>query len=265
MGGALHARCRVFHVSLEAVTTEVLEKMNASLAASSMPDGLRALIVSDDVEPVWLNELGGLTIRDGDRYIKWNPLSSGIDLRKEVDRLAWAAPFTVVPRVIEFGSNADAQWMITHALPGESAVSARWRHVPLLCAREIGRGLRILHDALPVAACPFTWSIEDRTNGRHTAASLHAPPDDLLVVCHGDACSPNTLLAHDGSFLGHVDMGSLGVADRWADLAVASMALDWNYEPAFEDEFFAAYGIAPDAERIAFYRDLWNREDELQK
>ena len=163
MGRPLHARRSVFHVSLEAVTTEVLEKMNASLAASSMPDGLRALITSEDVEPIWLNELGGLTIRDGDRYIKWNPLSSGIDLRNEVDRLAWAAAFAVVPQVIEFGADGEAQWMITHALPGESAVSARWRHEPLLCAREIGRGLRVLHDSLPVAACPFSWSIEDRT------------------------------------------------------------------------------------------------------
>ena len=45
------------------------------------------------------------------------------------------------------------------------------------------------------------------------------PPVDRLVVCHGDACAPNTLLTDDGRWSGHVDLGQLGVADRWADLA----------------------------------------------
>ncbi|MGH6611992.1 MAG: phosphotransferase, partial [Burkholderiaceae bacterium] len=83
------------------------------------------------------------------------------------------------------------------------------------------------------------------------------------VVCHGDACSPNTIIAPDGRPAGHVDLGSLGLADRWADLAVASVSLDWNFEPSWESEFFAAYGIERDEERIHFYRELWDNEDTI--
>jgi aminoglycoside phosphotransferase len=36
------------------------------------------------------------------------------------------------------------------------------------------------------------------------------------VVCHGDACAPNTLIAAEGRWSGHVDLGMLGTADRWA-------------------------------------------------
>jgi kanamycin kinase len=77
-------------------------------------------------------------------------------------------------------------------------------------------------------------------------------------VCHGDACAPNTLLDDDGRWTAHVDLGTLGLADRWADLAVASMSLDWNFGEGWQPEFFAAYGVRPDADRIRFYRALWN-------
>jgi aminoglycoside phosphotransferase len=63
----------------------------------------------------------------------------------------------------------------------------------------------------------------------------HAPPIDKLVVCHGDACAPNTLLGDDGCWSGHVDLGALGVADRWADLAIATWSTEWNYGPGWED------------------------------
>ncbi len=89
--------------------------------------------------------------------------------------------------------------------------------------------------------------------------ALHdAPPIDALVVCHGDACCPNTLIGDDGSWVAHVDLGALGVADRWADIAVAAMSTEWNYGPGWHDALIAAYGVEPDRERLAFYRDLWN-------
>lgn len=84
------------------------------------------------------------------------------------------------------------------------------------------------------------------------------PPVDRLVVCHGDACAPNTLLAGDGSWCGVVDLAALGAADRWADLAVATWSTRWNYGPGWEGLLLDAYGIAPDAERTAYYRLLWD-------
>ncbi len=83
------------------------------------------------------------------------------------------------------------------------------------------------------------------------------PPIDCPVVCHG-ACSPNTLLDADGRFFARVDLGNLGVADRWADLAVASWSTRWNYGPGFEDELLFACGVAPDLARSTYYRLLWD-------
>jgi kanamycin kinase len=197
--------------------------------------------------------------------------------------MAWAAPFTPVPRPLVQGSDTLGSWLVTEALPGESAVSPQWTGRPAVAARAIGEGLRALHDALPVPDCPFTWSLEERRGrildlaasqgldpagwhpdhagldaSRALALLADAPPVDRLVVCHGDPCAPNTLIGADGRWSGHVDLGRLGVADRWADLAVATWSLDWNYGPGWSGELLSAYGIVDDPARTRWYRLLWD-------
>ena len=240
---------------------------------------------------VWSNELGGRTYEVGGDtqrcFVKWSPHSSGIDLSKEVVRLQWAVTYTPVPRVLEHGGDADAAWIVTAGLSGESAVSDRWKADPETALTRMGLGLRAFHDVLPVDTCPFSWSVEDRRVATRRLAALgkldpatwppedrplgvegalaalaDPPPIDKLVVCHGDTCSPNTLIDENGCWSGHVDLADLGVADRWADLAVATMATEWNYGPGWERALLDAYGVGPDAERTRFYRLLWNLPDE---
>ncbi|MFC8598364.1 phosphotransferase [Isoptericola sp. NPDC057191] len=241
----------------------------------AVPDRVRALAGGDDVVPVWRNELGGLTFRlstpgrpasvglaEDDRYVKWVPAGvDGLDLDAEAERLAWAGRWTPVPRVLDRGQDAEARWLLTAGIPGRSAVDPRWLARPETAARAIGAGLRALHDTLPVDDCPFTWGVADRVGRLSPAARAQVgdvPDVDRLVVCHGDPCAPNTLLDDGGRWTAHVDLDALGVADRWADLAVASYSLEWNYGDGYEPAFFDAYGIAPDPRRITFYRRLWD-------
>lgn len=169
-----------------------------------------------------------------------------------------------MPRVLDQGEDDTHEWLITAAVPGESAVAPRWIAEPTTAVRAVGEGLRMLHDALPVEECPWDWGVPSRianasARGIRIPEHLHAaPPVEKLVVCHADACCPNTLLDDDGSALAFVDLGALGIADRWADIAVASMSTAWNYGPGWEDALIAGYGIEPDGERLAYYRDLWN-------
>ncbi len=207
---------------------------------------------------MWRNELGGLTFRIGERYVKWNPRRTGIVLERERRRLDWLAGRHPAPPVVEFGADDDAEWLVTEAVPGELAVGDRWRARRPEAIRAIADGLRAIH-AIPVDAFPGGWAGEVWA-GRQPASIGPRPPILEPVIVHGDACAPNTLISAEGAWTGNVDFGDLGVGDRWADLAVASMSLDWNFGEGHQQEFFDAYGVEPDAERIRYYRALWDLE-----
>ncbi len=253
-----------------------------------VPAAVAALAGSEPVEAVWRNQLGGLTFRVGaaspsDRYIKWAAVGTPeIDLRAEADRLRWLAGRVPVPAVLGSGADREGSWLVMAAISASSAVGPRWTTAPATAVAAIGAGLRLLHTEVAIEDCPFRWDVEgrlERARQRLDAgdgpgswfpehrgldvdeawARLTAPPPvDRLVVCHGDACAPNTLIADDGMFAALVDMGKLGVADRWADLAVAAWSTEWNYGPGFDGLLYEAYGIRPDVERIAYYRLLWD-------
>jgi kanamycin kinase len=251
-----------------------------------LPRRVEEIAGGTTVRVVWLNALGGVTCEYGHgadrRFVKWSP-PTGPDLRHETVRLQWAVKFTPVPVVVDHGADEDGTWIVTLPVPGSNAVADRWKADPASACRSIGEGLRAFHEALPVDRCPFSWSAPERVADaeRRAAASLirpsswHEPHRELtiedalrrvedvpgideLVVCHGDTCAPNTLIGDDGRWAGHVDLGSLGVADRWADLAIATWSADWNYGPGWDQDVLDAYGVSADPDRTRYYRLLWD-------
>ena len=255
--------------------------------SATPPAAVRELAAARQVRLAWENE-HALTFEVGDGpdrcFIKSAPAGFPLDLAAEMARMTWAAAYTPVPRVLGLGADGGGSWLVTAALPGRNAVSRRWLADPRTAVIAIGEGLRAMHDAMPVDGCPFSWMAEDRiaaappggaragqlgTSGRAGRAHLplgvdgalarvaDIPPADRLVVCHGDACAPNTLITADGLWSGHVDLSDLGVADRWADLAIATWSTGWNYGPGWEQLLLDAYGIKPDEERTRYYRLLW--------
>lgn len=232
------------------------------------------------VRPVWVNQLGGITCAIGEpepsEYLKWSPHHHEIDLPGEAERLRWAGEHLPCPEVIGTGSDADGEWLHTQALPGASAITDDWSGRTTEVVPELGRALRHVHDSLPVDECPWTWSVPDRLATQEIEPSRIAgwpdPPGSFdPVVCTGDACAPNFLLclaptsaepatgtdpAESLRWCGFVDLGDLGVADRWADLAVALWSLEFNFGVGWEEDFLAGYGIGLDPAKRDFYRGV---------
>lgn len=228
------------------------------LGDDPVPQVVLDLAAGVEVEFVWRNELGGLTFRLGDRYAKWNPRRTGIDLEREIERLAWVSSRHPAPAVIDSGADDEAQWLLTAALPGEPAVGDTWRARRSEAISAIATGLRAIH-SIAIEDFPTEWTAQVWV-GRRPASLGPSPPLDDPVVVHGDACAPNTLIASAGVWTGNVDFGDLAVGDRWADLAIASLSLDWNFGEGHQQELFDAYDIEADKDRIRYYRALWHLE-----
>jgi kanamycin kinase len=217
------------------------------------------------------------------RYLKlarhgWTP-----SISDEASRMMWARDHLPVPMVVGHGQDSSVQWMVTAGLDGRNAADSRVRADPDRLVCLLARGLRRFHEA-PVGKCPFDFRLDtalrmardrlergviDPVEAFHsehsglTAAGAVAtlertrPDRQDLVVCHGDYCPPNILIAGD-EVRGYVDLGELGVADRWWDLAVATWSITWNLGPGYEELFLSEYGAELDRERLVFYRLLYD-------
>lgn len=86
-------------------------------------------------------------------------------------------------------------------------------------------------------------------------------PEEDFVLSHGDFCLPNVFI-NDDKFSGFVDIGRMGVADRYQDIALCYRSLKHNFSGKFggksyggfdEKMFFDALGIEPDFDKIRYY------------
>ncbi|WP_324189938.1 phosphotransferase [Nocardia farcinica] len=220
--------------------------------------------------PRWSDEHEGRSggvVRAGGHWVKRGPHAVA-----EYERLEWLRHNGI--RVPEVVVCAGGVLVLADAGVPSLATRADTEGVPI--GATMGALLRRLH-ALPVAGCPFDGRLDgvlaqarrnvieglvdaddfDDDNADHTPESVLAelldrrPLEADLVVAHGDYTPPNVL---DGDLL--IDVGALGVADRYRDLALAERDLR-EYGPAEVTAFFDAYGLPePDRARLEYYRLL---------
>jgi kanamycin kinase len=188
---------------------------------------------------------------------------------------------------VDVGEQDDTTWLITTAVPGRSAAEP-WpeeqRGGVVDALADVARALHALH----TRECPFDRSLAvnpaagspgsrrrlggpRRPGCRHgwtttellTQLEATRPETEELVTCHGDPCLPNILLNPDTlQVTGLIDVGRLGAADRYADLALAarslsSASLNPQFGRSYVDRFLARYGEPHiDIRRLAFYQLL---------
>ncbi|MFG2532116.1 APH(3'') family aminoglycoside O-phosphotransferase [Streptomyces sp. NPDC048516] len=244
--------------------------------------------------PVTAGESGAVVFRSADaaRYAKCVPTADAAGLKAERDRVVWLGDQGVPgPRVLDWRSGNAGACLVTSAVPGVPADQVSAADLRVAWER-IADAVRRLHE-VPVGECPFRRSLDDMVAVARDVVTReavnpeflpveqqHTPAAELLarlvaqvarrreqetadvVICHGDLCLPNIILDPQTlNVSGFIDLGRLGLADRYADLALllANARETWpsgEQARAADVAFAERYGIALDHDRLRFYLHL---------
>ncbi|MDR6789607.1 aminoglycoside 3'-phosphotransferase-1 [Sphingomonas sp. BE138] len=201
----------------------------------------------------------------------------------EAIRLRWLQGRVPAARLISAVVEEDAAWLLTAAVPGRTGDGWLADRPQMLASIITGFAafVRALH-ALPVDDCPFDAGAgirlaaarrnvaagvvdEDDFDDEHqgwSAARVLAEAEALRhaatdrVVTHGDLSLGNLLFDAAGVLTGCIDVGRLGVADRYQDIAIFWQNLA-DYGAAAQAAFLDEIGIgSPDTPRLRFHRLL---------
>jgi aminoglycoside 3'-phosphotransferase-1 len=201
------------------------------------------------------------------------------DIADEMVRLRWLGRYVPVPAVVQFTRNDEEAWLLMTAVPGKTVyqILEAYPERRTAVVDAIAGFLRRIH-AIPTSECPFTsghayrlarararidahlvdeddfdderegWTVEQVWDAMQ--ALLPLTPDS--VVTHGDFSLDNLLLL-DGEVLGCIDVGRVGIADRYQDLAIA-----WNclaeFGVSLQERFLERYGVLkPDRDKLHFH------------
>ncbi|WP_066650663.1 MULTISPECIES: APH(3') family aminoglycoside O-phosphotransferase [Sphingomonas] len=212
-------------------------------------------------------------------FLKQGGSRVATDIVDEYARLRWLQGRWQVSAIVGYAETEAGAWLLTTALPGRAAYGWLEDHPDRreTAMRSIAAFLRLMH-AEPIATCPFDASLDLRS--ADAAANVVAGRVDLddldperegwsaeqlwdhfqrlllldadPVVTHGDFSLDNIFLDDDGTVTGCLDVGRVGVADRYQDLAIL-----WNslreFDLGLAEAMFEAYGVAPDREKIELH------------
>lgn len=212
-------------------------------------------------------------------FLKHGKGSVANDVTDEMVRLNWLTEFMPLPTIKHFIRTPDDAWLLTTAIPGKTAfqVLEEYPDSGENIVDALAAFLRRLH-SIPVCNCPFNsdrvfrlaqaqsrmnnglvdasdfdderngWPVEQVWKEMHKL--LPFSPDS--VVTHGDFSLDN-LIFDEGKLIGCIDVGRVGIADRYQDLAIL-----WNclgeFSPSLQKRLFHKYGIDnPDMNKLQFH------------
>jgi aminoglycoside 3'-phosphotransferase-1 len=214
-----------------------------------------------------------------DLYLKHGMDTVADDITDEMVRLGWLKSRMLAPHTEGFVRTERQAWLLMTALPGKTAYQVMTES-PEACQSVVdilATFMRRLH-SIPVDECPFnskhdyrlalarkridsglvdtddfddereTWTAEDVWNAMQSFLPL--TPD--LVVTHGDFSLDNFLISDRGE-VGCIDVGRLGIADRYQDLAILWNCLE-EFGKSLQSRFLQQYGCEHiDVEKLQFH------------
>jgi len=248
-----------------------------------MPESIRAHIdgLSCTVDDMGLS--GSTVVLFEDAVLKIEPHSAKVD--GAVEMMHWLADRLPLPQVIEYAVENGLSYLLMTRIPGEMCCSPYYMEHSDEMVGLMAEGLKRLW-AIDIADCPRERTLQGDLNAAlQRIRNGRLNPDELSecgfetaedmalwleshpmeydpVLSHGDYCLPNLLL-QDGQISGYIDIGGIGIADRYSDIVDCWNSLKNNFGGVFggpvypdfdPDILFEKLGITIDPEKFRYCR-----------
>lgn len=246
-------------------------------------------------EPYTRNEVGmsgSQVFMYSDKVLKIQKRSPETDNESEVIR--WISGRIPVPRILACETQDGWSYCLMSRVEGKMLCDQTYMSDPERLLDLLAEAFRLLWSIDP-SDCPcdgrleaklqraryrvehglVDWNdvdpetVEEGFGGPEELLSwleTHRPPEEP-VLSHGDLCLPN-VFADGDRITGFIDLGRMGIADRWQDIAICGRSLHHNFAgkyrggnpyPGYRPELFsemmsAKLGIREDPAKREYYR-----------
>lgn len=253
-----------------------------------LPEPIKALIGTEayELDTVGLSQSSILLFHDKVLKIEQECEESN----REMQMMQWLKQKLPVPEVICYEKQDGMNYLLMSRLPGVMACDSTVMKQPEELVAALAAGLQMLWQ-VDISECVY-WSNLDQKleiakyNVEHGLVDidrcepdtfgeggfenpekllewlLEHKPKDEYVLSHGDYCLPNVFVK-DGTVCGFLDLGKMGIADRYQDIALCYRSLLHNYQGkygggvVYEDFrpelLFEALGMDADWEKVRYY------------
>ena len=234
--------------------------------------------------------MSGSAVLEYDSYVlKIQPHTPETD--NERDMVSWLGGRLPVPEIAAYQVEDGRAYTLMTRIKGDMLCAEEYLRNPAGLLSLAAEGLKLLW-SIDVKDCPCRVSrLQERLKAARRnvengmvdmdnvepdtfGANGFAGPEELLewleqnqprediVLTHGDFCLPN-IFAGQGHVTGFIDLGKMGPADRWQDIAIAMRSLEHNLSGKYHNgipfgsfeprRFLEELGVEPDEKKNRYY------------
>lgn len=211
------------------------------------------------------------------------------EIKNEYSIMKWLEQSEKLPHVLAYEQQEQQSYLLMSKMQGELSCDKQYMTRPEVLFRIVTEGMKWLW-SVDISDCPCNNTLahklkqaefqvthglvdlentEPETFSENGFANPEAllqwlyenQPKEELVLSHGDYCLPN-IFAKEDAFCGFVDVGRMGIADKWQDIALCYRSLAHNFAGKYNgisygtfdaSLFFEMLGVEPDWKKIRYY------------
>lgn len=252
-----------------------------------VPDSIQELINGKPYEADGIGMSGSKILLFDDmvlKIVRYRP-----ENEETVAVMRWLEGKLPVPKVLCYERDEEFQYLLMSRVPGKMSCDAYYLEHPQELLEKLTEALRLLW-RVDISDCPRNRDLDaelkearyrvdhNMVDPNNVEPETFGPggfenPEALLawleahrpayepVLSHGDFCLPNVFI-ENGEISGFIDLGAMGIGDKWRDIALCWRSLKHNFDgsyggkiyPDFDpDCLFDALGIEPDREKLKYY------------